>query len=82
MWDDNKTLGISKIWHSITPPPIFARNQKMGNKMEKNNWQNISMGEYEDIQKKSCITKTNYKHFERGYGRLPLGDVYTCHGFF
>jgi hypothetical protein len=40
------------------------------------------MGEYEDIPKKSCIIKTNYKHFEGGYGRLPLGDVYTCHGFF
>ncbi len=23
----------------------------------------------------------NCKHFEGGYGRLPLGDVYTHHGF-
>ncbi len=40
------------------------------------------MGKCENKQRKSCITKTNYKHFERGYGRLPLGDLYTCHAFF
>jgi hypothetical protein len=40
------------------------------------------MGKCEDRQRKSCITKTNYRHSEGGYGRLPLGDVYTCHGFF
>jgi hypothetical protein len=24
MWDDNKTLGISKRWHSVIPPPTFV----------------------------------------------------------
>jgi hypothetical protein len=32
-------------------------------------------------QRKSCIIETNCKHSKRGYGKLPLGDVYTCHGF-
>ncbi len=40
------------------------------------------MGKCEDWQRKSYIIQTNYKHFERGYGRLPLGNVCTCHGFF
>jgi hypothetical protein len=31
-------------------------------------------------KKKSCIAQKNYKHSKGGYGRLPLGDVYTCHG--
>jgi hypothetical protein len=39
------------------------------------------MGKCKDRQKKSCITKTNCKYSEGGYGRLQLGDVYTCHGF-
>jgi hypothetical protein len=39
------------------------------------------MGEYKNRQRKFCISQTNYKHFEGGYGRLPLGNVYTCHGF-
>jgi hypothetical protein len=43
---------------------------------------NMVMGECEDKQKNSYINKTNCKHFERGYGRLPLGNDYTCHGFF
>ncbi len=42
---------------------------------------NVAMGECKDRQRKSCVTKTNCKHFERGYGRVPLGNVYTCHGF-
>jgi hypothetical protein len=40
------------------------------------------MGKCEDKQKMSCIIETNYKYSEGGYGRLQLGDVYTCHGFF
>jgi hypothetical protein len=28
-------LGISKKWHSLTPPPTFVGNQNMGNKMKK-----------------------------------------------
>ncbi len=39
------------------------------------------MGECKDRQKKFCIAQTYYTHFQRGYGRLQLGDVYTCHGF-
>jgi hypothetical protein len=41
----------------------------------------LTMGKCKDRQRKSCIIETNYKHFEGGYGRLPLGDVYTCHEF-
>ncbi len=55
--------------------------------MEKNNWQNrwiggLAMGECKDRQRKFYIIETNCKHCKGGYGRLPLGDVYTCHGFF
>ncbi len=39
------------------------------------------MGKCKDRQRKYWIAQTNYKHFEGGYGRLPLGNVYTCHGF-
>ncbi len=86
MWDDNKTLGMLKKWHLVISPLAFVGNQNMGNRMEKNNWRNkwmdnLKMGAYKDRQKKSCNTKTNYKHFKGGYGRLPMGDVYTCHGF-
>ncbi len=41
----------------------------------------MAMGECENKQRKSCIAQTNYKHSEGGYGRLPLGNVCTCHGF-
>jgi hypothetical protein len=44
MWNDNKTLGMSQRWHSVTPPPTFPRNQNIGERMEKKNWQNIWMG--------------------------------------
>jgi hypothetical protein len=40
------------------------------------------MGECKDRQRKFYIIETNCKHCKGGYGRLPLGDVYTCHGFF
>jgi hypothetical protein len=43
---------------------------------------NMVMGKCEHRQKKSCIIKTNCKHSKGGYGRLPLGNVDTCHGFF
>jgi hypothetical protein len=39
------------------------------------------MGKCKNRQIKFCIVQTNYKHYEGGYGRLPLGNVYTCHGF-
>jgi hypothetical protein len=39
------------------------------------------MGKCQDGQRMSCITQTNNKHFEGGYRKLPLGDVYTCHEF-
>jgi hypothetical protein len=42
----------------------------------------LAMGKCEDRQRKSYITETNYKHSEGGYGKLPLGNVYTCHNFF
>jgi hypothetical protein len=41
----------------------------------------MAMDEWKDKQIKSCIVQTNYKHSEGGYGRLPLGNVYTCHDF-
>ncbi len=40
------------------------------------------MGECENRQKKSCIAQTYCKYFEGGYGRLQLGNLYRCHGFF
>jgi hypothetical protein len=43
---------------------------------------NLAMGKCEDRQIKSCIIETNCKHFEGGYGRLPLGDLYTCREIF
>ncbi len=42
----------------------------------------LVMGECEDRQKKSCITKINYKPSKRRYGKLPFGNVYTCNEFF
>jgi hypothetical protein len=41
----------------------------------------VAMDECKDRKRKSYIIKTNCKYFKRGYGRLPLGNVYTCHGF-
>jgi hypothetical protein len=34
------------------------------------------------LTKKVLHCSKNYKHTERKYGRLPLGNVYTCHGIF
>jgi len=42
----------------------------------------MAMGEWKDRQRKYCIAEINYKHSKGGYGRLPLGNVYRCHGFF
>jgi len=42
----------------------------------------MARGKCKDRQIKSCIAQTNYKYFQGGYGKLQLGDVYTCHGFF
>jgi hypothetical protein len=42
----------------------------------------VAMGKCKNGQWKSYITQTNCKHSKGGYGRLPLSDVYTCHGFF
>jgi hypothetical protein len=39
------------------------------------------IGECKDCQIKSYIVQTNYKHSNKRYGRLPLGDVYIGHGF-
>ncbi len=86
MWNDKNTFGISKKAYPARPPQAIVRNQNMGNKMKKANWQNkwmggMAMGESKNKQRKSYITQTNYKHSEGGYGWLPMGDVYTCHGF-
>ncbi len=101
MWNDNKTFGISKRSNFARPPKEFAKNQNMGNKLKKGNWQNnwmgsmamgecknwqnnwmgsMAMGECRNSQRKSCIAQRNCKHIEGGYGRLSVGDVYTCHG--
>ncbi len=40
----------------------------------------MAMGECENWQRKSFIAQRNYKHSKGGYGKLPPGDVYTCHG--
>ncbi len=42
----------------------------------------MAMGECQNWQRMSCITQKICKHTEGGYGRLPLGDVYICHGIF
>jgi len=42
----------------------------------------MAMGECKDKQIKYYIIQTNYKHSKGGYGRVPLGNVYRCHGFF
>jgi hypothetical protein len=44
MWDDNKTLSMLEKSHLVIPPLTFARNQNMGNRMEKSNWKNRWMG--------------------------------------
>ncbi len=41
----------------------------------------MAMGECKDKQRKYYIAQTNYKHSKGGYGKLPLGNVYRCHGF-
>jgi hypothetical protein len=87
MWNDNKILGIFKRWHPTNPHPTFAKNHNMENIVEKGkSWQNkwmggMAMGECKDKQKKSCITQTDCKHFQRGHGRLQSDNVYTWHGF-
>jgi hypothetical protein len=42
----------------------------------------IVTGECKNQQRKSYIVQKNYKHIKGGYGKLPLGNVYTCHGIF
>ncbi len=41
----------------------------------------LAMGKCKDKKRKSCYIETNCKHFEGRYGRLPMGDVYTCMDF-
>ncbi len=40
----------------------------------------MAMGECKNWQRKFCIAQRNSKHIKGGYGRLPQGDVYMCHG--
>jgi hypothetical protein len=42
----------------------------------------MAMGKCEDKQWKFRISQIDYKHFQGTYGRLQLGNIYTCHGFF
>ncbi len=42
----------------------------------------MAMGECKNWQRKSYIALKNCKHIEGRYGRLPLRNVYTCHGIF
>jgi hypothetical protein len=42
----------------------------------------MAMNECKDYQRKTYIAQTNCKHYEGRYGRQPLNDLYTCHGFF
>jgi hypothetical protein len=39
-------------------------------------------GQMRRLTRKSYIIHTNCKHFKGKYGRLPMSNVYTCHGFF
>jgi hypothetical protein len=82
-WQKNNE--ISKRWKLTSPPLAFAKNQNMGDKIEKGNWQNewmgdMTMGKCQDWHKNSYIVEMNYKHFQGRHGRLQLGNVYTCHG--
>ncbi len=57
----------------------------MGNKMEESNWQNngmgsLVMGKCEDGQKTSFYIETKCEDFQRWYGGLQFGNVYTCNG--
>ncbi len=50
--------------------------------MEKGNWQNkwmggLAMGEWENRQRKSYNIETNCIHSKGGYGRQPLGAMFT-----
>jgi hypothetical protein len=38
------------------------------------------MGECKNWQRKYCIAQRNYKHTKGRCGKLPLGNVYKCHG--
>ncbi len=69
-----KLLEYPKDDTQLIPFGAFARNQNMGNRMEKGNWQKRWMGDMviskcQDRQRKSCIIQTNCKHFQGGYGR-------------
>jgi hypothetical protein len=42
----------------------------------------LAMGKCENKQINNYNIEINYKHSKGEYAKLPLGDVYTCHGFF
>jgi hypothetical protein len=42
---------------------------------------NMAMGECKERKRKSYIAQIECKHSKGRYGRLPLANVYTCHGF-
>ncbi len=84
-WQQN--LGNVKEMTLSYSPSNIGWKLEHGEKNGKSNWQNIwigdlTMGECENRQRKSYNIETNCKHSKGGYGKLPLGNVYTCHGFF
>jgi len=86
MKNDKNTFGICKRSHPVKPLQVVIKNQSMEIIKEKNNLtkqinRQHGNGECEDWQIMFYIAQTNCKHLEGGYGRLPLGNVYICHGF-
>ncbi len=84
-WQQN--LGNVKEMTLNYSPSNICWKLEHGEKNGKSNWQNIwigdlAMGECENRQRKSYNIETNCKHSKGGYGKLPLGNVYTCRGFF
>ncbi len=61
---------------------VAKRKEYNGKWQLKKKWMGgMAMGKCEDKQRKSHIAQIDYKHFQGIYGRLQLGDVYTCHEF-
>jgi hypothetical protein len=61
MWDDKKNNKISKKWKSTSPPLAFAKNQNMGDKIEKGNWQK-QMNRQHGYRQMPKLTKKKILH--------------------
>jgi hypothetical protein len=76
MWNDKKKpLEYLRNDSRLIPLWPLLEIRTWGTKWKKGFWQNIwmgsmAMGKCEDRQRNFYIVQTNYKHFERGYGRL------------